>query len=145
MSRFKHRRGISRSFPHLRLTRILWITLHLARFDLISPLAGFTRQRTSVCRAYGGTFHLYTRTPRNPGGKTEEERECTQFFPRKVFLGLRRRDVPGPLSRVLEIGPTDVHSSRRGREKRDAPRRNEVNGVRRTHEEDERLSGFGLT
>lgn len=46
------------------------ITLHLALLDLISPLAGFTRQRTSVCRAHGGTFHLYTRTLRN----TDRER-----------------------------------------------------------------------
>jgi len=55
------------SFPSKR------ITLHLTRLDFISLLAGFTRQSISVCRAHGGTFHLYTRTPRNTSRKREKD------------------------------------------------------------------------
>lgn len=40
-----------------------WITVHLAP----DPHCDSTRQRASVCRAHGGTFHLYTRTPEHTG------------------------------------------------------------------------------
>lgn len=88
-------RDFSRSFlparPLSSRESFPWITLHLARLNLISSLAGFTRQRTSVCRAHSGTFHLYTRTLRTQIERKRKRIHIHQHRYTGYTLGARAR------------------------------------------------------